>query len=437
MLRNKGKYENMKKIINIVALIVFSVLTVASALVSCYRLNETTVVFDIWHLNFGILLLAVITIPFIGKKIEKVKRGEAYLLVGNLLYTSVLGLCFTFIGNSEYQYLPIYLINTLFVYGIIVIQWFTCKKITEDGQSSKSKLVGIYYLMIIPFCFPLYTFILSRNLELVYVLFTSLAMLGMCYSKKLWGQALAIAAILCSIRMSNASYILVTAIFAIMLYKLIREKQKRYLAFLFLLVLVSILAYQPRNLALVQLSMGLQDSGEIKGAYNGYDQYLEELTESDPILMQQIAVEEINNRLDWMNRKPMENINFFSHKLVRQWTDGEMGSRTVSRIDNSERGKLFDSFYEGNLSFVYMVLTQVFQGMIYFFCLMYVLKQFSKRKAEKEMPLELSQYLGIFTVSLGMLFHMIWVADSYQNFWLFMLLIPYAVQGFIPIRHQD
>lgn len=180
------------------------------------------------------------------------------------------------------------------------------------------------------------------------------------------------------------------------------------------------------------IAMGLQESGtRAPGWYNGYIENTYEETGYDYEVMDGLAKENIRESMQNFLAHPTYAIGFFVRKTASQWNEPTFESIFIQQNRNSEvKLPKVISAAIGNTTFhrVLVELFDIFQSMIYFGAFAYLIMS---RKEKGFLRLSFAvMFLG------GFFFHTIWEASSQYTVVYFILLIPYAVIGFLRLAES-
>lgn len=178
--------------------------------------------------------------------------------------------------------------------------------------------------------------------------------------------------------------------------------------------------------------MGLQEEPvtDVKfpapGNYNTYNTSTYRAANYDTAQANAIATEYIQRRVGEFVNNPAGAARFFSRKTAAQWAEPTFESifQQKSRLSNVKFAPWYATLITqgSQLEQLYITLFDVLQSIIYFGALAYFFTRL--RRGEIFHWTMATAFLG------GFLFHMIWEAKAQYTLFYFVLLIPYAVQGY-------
>lgn len=178
--------------------------------------------------------------------------------------------------------------------------------------------------------------------------------------------------------------------------------------------------------AISYFAMGMQEASRGAGWYNGFNFNTYQATGMDTEATAIISKENITLRMQEFGQDPSYALDFYGRKFLSQWCDGSYASRQATLATLGGRTQFFWEVYQGRYSGIFIALCNVLQNIIYLGFLLWACFSFHHRKAK---PQELYPQLFAIAVMGGLLFHMIWEANSRYILPYGLLLIPYAAQG--------
>lgn len=169
-------------------------------------------------------------------------------------------------------------------------------------------------------------------------------------------------------------------------------------------------------------AMGMQESGRGYGWYNGFNFVTYQEAGMDSELANKISKEAIAERRAYFKENPSYAFNFYKEKFLTQWTDGTYASRQATLAEYGGRTDLIKSLYEGKLAVIYWSYCNLLQLCIYIGVAIFSIRSVMK----KYETTSLVAYIGYITVLGGLIFHMLWEANSRYIYLYGLMLIPYA-----------
>lgn len=239
---------------------------------------------------------------------------------------------------------------------------------------------------------------------------------------------------------SNAEIFMI-AILLMLLMQMVRKNDLRMLAGIGIILLCGLMAVKgaPFIMHLITgedttngipmsawLAMGLQESSIAPGWYNEFPMNLYRHVSNSPEVIKGEVWKSFQNSFALFSEQKEYAVRFFARKLASMWADpafqffATVNTRNI-RGDFSYAVK--DFFYNGGImnTIVYLLL-DVLQSMYYFGVMLYLLVNGKKMKLEKAHLLVV--FLG------GFLFHFIGEAKSHYVMPYYLMLMPYAIQGY-------
>ncbi len=240
------------------------------------------------------------------------------------------------------------------------------------------------------------------------------------------------------------SLILIIAVLIILVFELIRRKKKEILIaalaigiVAFSMLPVTVRYYELKSgstlskgvTAMSYFAMGLldvSDEGIINpGWYTAFNINTYEEAKGDTRVANEIAKEEIRERLASYKENPGEFWSFVSGKFLTQWVDGTYFSRESTHVYYGARSSFLMNLYEGNLGSYYIDFCSAIQTIYFFGAFLWAI--FSLNKENKDNLWKSFAFIGVFG---GFLFHMLWEANSRYIITYACLIIPYSAAGY-------
>lgn len=174
------------------------------------------------------------------------------------------------------------------------------------------------------------------------------------------------------------------------------------------------------------LAMGLQESCIAPGWYNEFPMNLYRHVSSDPEVIRGEIWKSFQDSLRLFSEQKEYAVRFFARKLASMWADPAFQFFTSVNTRNLKGDFSYlmkDFFYNGGIMNTVMYLfLNIMQSIYYFGVILYLLVK------RKELKLERGHLVVIFLG--GFLFHFIGEAKSYYVVPYYLMLMPYAVQGY-------
>lgn len=174
------------------------------------------------------------------------------------------------------------------------------------------------------------------------------------------------------------------------------------------------------------LAMGLQESSIAPGWYNEFPMNLYRHVSSDPQVIKGEVWRSFQDSFRLFSEQKEYAVRFFARKLASMWADPALQFFTTVNTRNLKGTFSYgmkDLFYNGGIgnTILYLLLNMM-QSVYYFGVVLYLLIK------KKEPGLEKSHLAVAFLG--GFLFHFIGEAKSHYVMPYYLLLMPYAVQGY-------
>ena len=175
------------------------------------------------------------------------------------------------------------------------------------------------------------------------------------------------------------------------------------------------------------VAMGLQESSIAPGWYNGYtEKVYQEYNYIAPAITQD-AKHSIIKQLTLFHDQPDYGLRFFFRKLASMWNNPSFQCFTIVSKRNTQGSLSYwmkDLLYDGGVKNVILqVLMDLMHSITLFGLVLYAFLR--KRRTE------LCDYALLLTFLGGFFFHIVWEAMGQYALPFYLLLFPYAVQGYL------
>lgn len=176
------------------------------------------------------------------------------------------------------------------------------------------------------------------------------------------------------------------------------------------------------------IAMGLQEGSKAPGWYNEYTIRLFKECGYDTELTSAEARKNITESLKAFASNPKNAVKFFYYKITSMWNDPTFQGFWIIEVrDNKLEGSNFGrSMKEGKLRHALTGLMNIYQSIVLFGVLMWFLLGY--HSIERNQLILAVIFLGWF------IFHLMWEAKAQYAVSAFVLLIPYAADGYIKIN---
>lgn len=175
------------------------------------------------------------------------------------------------------------------------------------------------------------------------------------------------------------------------------------------------------------VAMGMQESSRANGWYNGFNFDTYQAVGMDSKAANALSKEAIAERLDYFKENPSYTISFYAGKFLSQWCDGSYASRQATLATFGGRNTFFQELYEGRYSTYFIEFCNLLQNQIYLGVLLFAVLTYKKKTSVHTQGLPL--YVFMIAILGGLLFHMLWEANSRYILPYGLLLLPYAAYG--------
>ncbi len=179
------------------------------------------------------------------------------------------------------------------------------------------------------------------------------------------------------------------------------------------------------------VAMGLQESPNGPGSYNGYIGEVFEEYHYDTEKITEASIAEIKkNMKDMLSNWYDKGLPFFARKNAFQWNDPTFRGVYLSRnrSSNVRHSDFVESILTGEGSVRLSVFLNCAQTLILLGAFCCVIARFGSRN--------LYELFGGVIFLGGYLFHFFWEASASYTIPYFIMLIPYAVKGFLIVAHR-
>lgn len=251
---------------------------------------------------------------------------------------------------------------------------------------------------------------------------------------------------------SNYTICLVAYVLLLLLDALVRRKPKSLVGIVSVIVLYVIAGIgvdaamqsitgiaKPEGMPSISwVAMGLQEEPPTTerilapGYYNAYNWELYTETGYDTAQTSAISREYIRQRVGEFVNDPASAARFFSRKTAAQWTEPTFESLVIQigRPNNVSLAPWYTALCTqgSTLEQTLWTVYDVFQGIIYFGALACFITRLRRG--------EVFQWTLAVTFLGGFLFHLVWELKGQYALFYFVLLIPYAVQGYADCAHH-
>ena len=175
------------------------------------------------------------------------------------------------------------------------------------------------------------------------------------------------------------------------------------------------------------IAMGMQESSRGNGWYNGFNFNTYQSTGMDTLATNELSRQAISERFTYFKEQPSYALSFYGGKFLSQWCDGSYASRQATLATFGGRNAFFQELYEGGYSVYFIEFCNILQNQIYLGVLLFAAFTCKKKTSAQTQGLPL--YLFMIAVLGGLLFHMLWEANSRYILPYGLLLLPYAAYG--------
>lgn len=177
------------------------------------------------------------------------------------------------------------------------------------------------------------------------------------------------------------------------------------------------------------IAMGLQESKRAPGWYNRYNRKTYEDSNYNSEIASEKVKKDIKDSLEKFKNDPKYTMDFFYKKTISQWNNPTFQCLWINKMrkSNIQKPAISNSVIgEGRLNKVITFYMNIVQSLILFGATTYMFMDFKNIKSK--------QLIFIIIFIGGFLFHMIWEAKCQYTLTYFVLLIPYAVRGYLKLE---
>lgn len=177
------------------------------------------------------------------------------------------------------------------------------------------------------------------------------------------------------------------------------------------------------------VAMGLQEGSRAPGWYNGYTVSSYKKGGYDTDIASSEAKERIKETLQKFEETPSYMMDFFTRKIESQWSEPSFQGFWINEIRGyTGQLSIVTDLFSGTMKKVMIEVCDVIQTLVYFGALLWVF--FGKKKGDKMVFVLPILFIG------GFLFHLVWEAKGQYTITYFILLIPYAVAGYLIVAEK-
>lgn len=175
------------------------------------------------------------------------------------------------------------------------------------------------------------------------------------------------------------------------------------------------------------VAMGLQESSIAPGWYNSYNELIQEECGHDTEAMKEASLQSIKESLALFAREPDYCLRFFFRKTASMWNNPAFQCFTIVTKRNTAGTLSYwmkDLLYDGGKKNILLrVILDLMHSMTLFGMVLHIL--FNRNKLRLEDAAFIITFLG------GFCFHIFWEAMGQYAVPYYVLLMPYAVQGYL------
>lgn len=355
--------------------------------------------------------------------------------------------------------------------GEMTIQWFYLPFMALSlisgymvvKKSFSSVRTSLLWCILMSLCFPYFFHINNMYGEIPSIalsLFT-LWMLLEYSAKPSWLKLLSAGlGLAAAVAIRKNTLIFVIACVLVWLVVFVKEKRIHILLLLSVLISAAVSGiilpqkfyeYRARNImgkgvpAVAYIAMGLQwDEGRSPGGWNGYHSDLFIDCSFDSELTSQISAVEVQELLKYMAENPGYMGSFFYHKQIEQWEREDFLCFYETLEFYGSRTPAAWAIYQGEAKDKFLSVMSVHQSLVYMggtcFCILAAVDWRKKKSCGNSGSgaESLEKLVLLVTFIGGFLFSIMWEACPRYNLPYFIMLIPYAADGFADIsRYLD
>ncbi|MDR2043749.1 MAG: hypothetical protein LBQ15_05155 [Clostridium sp.] len=254
--------------------------------------------------------------------------------------------------------------------------------------------------------------------------------------------ALSIAAFTASVMMRKNALVLMIAVLLVLMFRWLHTRRHRLLlysgicAFCVCAVLPVVeKSYELRSGSVLRsgvpplsyLAMGMQEASRANGWYNGFNFEIYRDSGMDTAAASAASRRAISERLADFRENPVYAADFYAQKYLSQWADGTYACRQATLATFGGRSPFVAGLYEGQYSAYLVAYCNAYQN--FFWLGAFLFSVLALRKGNGFRIQGVPLYLGYIGGMGGLLFHMLWEANSRYILSYFLLLLPYAAAG--------
>ena len=329
-------------------------------------------------------------------------------------------------------------LNALGASGIVFAGYQIVRELTDRKEPAA------YFLLLMPFCWPVMIYVAFFYGEILSILFSLLSVYALLVylrrkrKRDILYMALAVT-LACLIRIN--CYILLIAMGCVLVVKAVSGKKLCHLLALSSCVLCCLLAhfalvkiYEQRTdldlehgmPAVVYLAMGSREGmdGREAGWYNlaySWDLFVRQAGKNQE-QAKELAGEVIEESVEIFRGDPAYMLDFYKRKIVSQWNEPTYSCLKETAGHEDARARIMDSLYEGRLWKPFVRFMDVFQSLIYGGALLFLLL-----RARRKIPVE--HLTLLIAIIGGFIFYIFWEAKSRYTLPYFVMMIPMAAAG--------
>lgn len=356
---------------------------------------------------------------------------------GLILYEYIFG----FIFGSK-NYLGLQLINVV----ALLVSFFCIYKITrkmfKNKETSIITILGL--LLFIPIWFYI-TFIYGNILGLAFSMIALLLMINYLDTKKVKFLILSAISISLAIIFKSNYLIMLIAIICMLLLDIISNKDLKNIIPIILLIVMYLIIKNliPITMYIITgkeksegipmtayVEMGLQEGRRAPGWYNAYNRSVYRKNDYNTEKAKETVKNDIKNSMNKFKNDPKYTIEFFYKKTVSQWNNPNFQCFWISKARRTGTGKEKSAIVKsingsGKINKVINEYMNIIQTIILFGATAFMIINFKTNRGRQLI-------FGIMFIG-GFLFHLIWEAKCQYTITYFVLLIPYAVRGYVQL----
>lgn len=349
----------------------------------------------------------------------------------------------SFVFGIKYNFLGIQLLNVL----AILVSFFAIYKITKILFKNRETSIYTIFALFLFIPITLYvTFVYGNLFGLATSMLSVLFLLLYLEDKKVKNIILSSVCIELAIIFKSNYLVTMIAIICMLILSSISEKRIKTLIPIALFILVylfgnlmidtsiKIVTQKEKNDGIPMSSyvaMGLQESKRAPGWYNRYNRSVYEKSGYNSKKASDKIKKDIKQSLEKFRNDPKYAIEFFYKKTISQWNNPTFQSLWIYKMrkSNNPNISIVKAIKgEGLLNKLLTFYMNIVQSLILFGATTYMIIDFKNIKYK--------QLIFIIIFIGGFLFHIIWEAKGQYTLTYFVLLIPYAVRGFLQLTNR-